>query len=90
MSKTFLGTETYRSLLKNSISFEGMDLDPDITIQIVTFGSGGGGGFSPVVSYEIILGGEGSNKFNEVAGSQRGTPLRDFILNNLGVLFEKV
>lgn len=88
---TFLKVDTYRSLLKNPIHFGEIVFKPDASIQIAVSGEGGGGGFSPVIIYQILIkDGKDSNSFKEMRLHNEEAPILDFIEKNLGVLFEKV
>lgn len=91
-SDTFIGTDIYRSLSQGSIQFGEIIFAPNQPIQIAKLSSGGGCGFSPLISYKILLKNEGgSQSFEEHSlGFDKNTPIKDFIEKNLSVLFEKI
>lgn len=88
---TFLGVDIYKSLLKSPIHFGKIVFKPDASIQIAVSGEGGGGGFSPLIIYNILIkDGTDSKSFEEMCLHHEETPILDFVIKNLGVLFEKV
>lgn len=91
--ETFLGVDIYRFLLKSPIHFGKIIFKPDVSIQIAVSGEGGGGGFSPVIIYNILIKnktGSDSFRFKEMHLYHEETPIVDFVTKNIGVLFEKV
>ena len=93
MSSTFLGVKIYKTLV-SPIKFGKIIFKSDSFIQIAISGEGGGGGFSPLTTFSILIkSGTDYSKslsFIEKKLTIEETPITSFVQENLGVLFEEV
>ena len=105
MGRIFLEAQVYKLMLDKPIKFiiytspDGKEpetseivFNPDAEIKIITFGEGGGCGFSPLIIYQTMIKATGGEiqKFEEVHLNRNKTPIRDFVIENKDVLFQLV
>jgi hypothetical protein len=90
MGSTFLGVKVYKFLQKEEIKFKEISFNPSSIVQIAISSEGGGAGFSPIGIYNILIKNDIDSKSFEETSLDKETPIKDFIENNIGVLFEKI